>query len=106
MQSYEETSDQIAKLYESDFNGKKKGRFRIARTTLAILAGRRNIEQTSVNQIQLFLSEKHDLQMIDMYDEFAIIKSSILRRYRKATNNVVEDLLGIFHGIDEIEDDE
>ena len=44
--------------------------------------------------------------MIDMYDEFAIIKSSILRRYRKATNNVVEDLLGIFHGIDEIEDDE
>jgi len=104
--SYEETTDLLAQLYGCEFSGKKNGRFRIARTTLANLAGRQNLEQPSVDQIRLWLSEKHGLLLIDMYDEFAIIKSSILRRYRKATNKALKDVLGISFESDVNDDDE
>jgi len=100
MLSCDEISDLLAKLYDGEFNGKKKGRFRIARTTLAMLAGRQNIEQPSVDQLILWLSEKHGLLMIDLHDEFAILKCSLLRRYRKATNKVLEDVLGISYDSD------
>jgi hypothetical protein len=106
MKTFEETADLLAQLYESDFNGKRKGRFRIARTTLAVLAGRQNIEQPSVEQIKLWLSEKHGYLLVDMHDELAILKSSILRRYRKATDRVIEDILGISFDSDSIDEDE
>ncbi len=106
MKTFEETADLLAQLYDRDFNGKRKGRFRIARTTFAMLAGRQNIEQLSVDQVRLWLSEKHGLMLIDMYDEIAIIKSSIFRRYRKATNGVLKDVLGISIESDEIDEDE
>lgn len=106
MNTYEYTTDLLAKLYQADFNGKKIGRFRIARTTLAMLAGRHNIEQPTIDQIKLLLSEKHDLVLIDLHDEFAILKCSIPRRYRKATNRVVEDILGITCVPGPLEDDD
>jgi len=93
--SHEETADRLAELYSADFNGKKMGRFRLDRKTLAVLGGRQNIEQLSVTQISLWLAEKHDLLLIDLHDEFAILKCGLLRRYRKATVRVLEDILGI-----------
>lgn len=106
MRSFEETAKLLAKLYDGDFSGKTKGRYRLDRKTLAILAGRQNIERPSVEQIALWLSEQHGLLLIDLHDEFAIIKCSIFRRYRKATNNVVEKALGITCEADEVDDDE
>lgn len=102
----EETSDLVAQLYNSEFNGKNNGRFRIARQELALLSGRENIEQSSVDQIVVWLSEKHGLLMIDMYDEFPVIKYSILRRYRKATRRVLEDILGVSYETDSGDEDE
>jgi hypothetical protein len=106
MKSFEETSDHLARLYDCDFNGKTKGRYRLDRNTLAILSGRQNIEQPSIEHLALWLSEKHDLLLIDLHDEFALIKCSIFRRYRKATSNVIEKVLGITCEVYENEDDE
>ncbi|KAF0221110.1 MAG: hypothetical protein FD174_608 [Geobacteraceae bacterium] len=106
MLTCEETSDLLAQLHGSDFNGKPNGRFRIGRKMLALLAGRQNIEQPTVDQIKLWLAEKHNLLIIDMHDELAIIKCSLPRRYRKATYKVLEDVLGISYESDANDDDE
>ena len=106
MKSFEETADLLAKLYNSEFNGKKKGRFRIARSSLAITSDRKNIEQLSLDQIRIWLSEKHGLFFIDLHDEFVLIDSRIFRRYRKATDRILKDVLGITFESDEIDDDE
>ena len=106
MLSFEEIADLLSQLYESDFNGKNNGRFRIARPELAMLSGREYIERSSVKQIITWLAEKHGLLMIDMNDEFPIIKYSILRRYRKATSRVLEDVLGVSSEIESSDEDE
>ncbi len=106
MLSHEETADRLNKLYNAEFSGKEKGRFRLDRKTLANLGGKQNIEQPSVDQITLWLSEKHDLLLIDLHDEFAILKCGLLRRYRKATNRAIEEILGISYDSDSTEEDE
>jgi hypothetical protein len=106
MKTCEETADQLAQLYDGEFNGKKRGRFRIARSSLAMLSNRQYIEQTTVEQIKLLLSEKHGLLMIDLHDEFSFINSNILRRYRKATTKVLEDVLGFSCDSEVIDDEE
>ena len=106
MLSTEQASDFLAKLYRSPFNGKPSGRYRIARGDLAKLIKRENIEQLTINEIGLWLSEKHGLHLIDMYDEFAIIKFSIFRRYRKASVGVFENVLDLSFDFDESYDDE
>lgn len=104
--SVEKISDLLDRLYKSTFNSKPNGRFRIARHDLAALSGRQNIEQHTINQLKTALSEKHGLFLIDLYDEFAIIKTSIFRRYRKATRNVFEEVLNISFDSDETDDDD
>lgn len=101
-----ESVDLVARLYESEFSGKPRGRLRITRATLAMATGRKNIEQFTVDQISMELSERHDLLLIDLHSEFAVLKASILRRYRKATDRVVKDILGIDGEDDTADDDE
>lgn len=93
--SYEKAADLLALLYKSEFNGKNNGRFRIARTELAKLSGRKYIKQPSVDGISVWLAEKHELLLIDLKDEFPVIKESIVRRYRKANSNVLREVLDI-----------
>lgn len=106
MLSFEEISDLLAQLYECEFNGKPNGRFRITRPVLAKLSGREYIEQASIREVGRWLSEKHGLLMIDMHDEFPIIKCSILRRYRKATSRVLEEVLGVSSEFDSTDEEE
>lgn len=106
MQTLETVADHINKLYNSEFNGKPNGRFRIANSELATLSGRQNISQDSVAVIQKILYEKYDLLLIDLREEVAIIKSGILRRYRKASEKVIEDLLGISPYSADLDDDD
>ena len=95
MRTFEEAADLIGKLYDSEFNGKPHGRFRLANSELALLAGRANIEQSTIDGIKTVLFEKHGLLLIDLRDEVAILKGRILRRYRKASNRIIADVLGI-----------
>jgi hypothetical protein len=88
--SIEETGDLLAELYRRDFSGKKSGRFRIGRASLALLSGRKTLRQVTIEGIRDSLAEKHGLLLIDLSDEFPVIKEAIMRRYRKATDNVVQ----------------
>ncbi|MDD2542040.1 MAG: hypothetical protein PHH28_13480 [Desulfuromonadaceae bacterium] len=103
---HEIAADALVKLYEAEFGSKPNGRYRVDRPTLATVYGRKNIEQRSIDQIALWLSEKYDFMLIDLHDEFAIIKQSIFRRYRKATNRFVEDYLGIQADDEDCNDEE
>jgi len=95
MRTLDAAADFVNKLYHAEFSGKPHGRFRIANTELALLAGRKNIDHSSVVGIQTILFEKYDLLLIDLRDEVAVLKSSILRRYRKASEKVLADVLGV-----------
>lgn len=106
MRLLEETADFICKLYSAEFSGKPHGRFRIANSELALLAGRQNIDHASVSEIRTILYEKHGLLLIDLRDEVAILKCRLLRRYRKASAKVIMDVLGIVDESSEIDDDD
>jgi len=104
--SYEKVADLLALLYKSEFNGKANGRFRIARAELAKLSGKKYIKQPSVDNISIWLAEKHGLLLIDLNDEFPIIKESIMRRYRKANNNVLREVLDISEETDSVDEED
>jgi hypothetical protein len=102
----DDVAELLARIYKCDFNGKPNGRFRVARIDLANLSGRHYIEQATVDQIKFWLSERHGLLLVDLHDEFSIIKTSILRKYRKATSRVIEDNLGISTEADTVDEDD
>ena len=106
MRMLKEAADFINTLYSAEFSGKPHGRFRIANSELALLAGRQNISHSTVNDIRTILYEKHGLLLIDLRDEVAILKCRLLRRYRKASAKVITDVLGIIAESNETEDDE
>ncbi len=106
MRMLEEAADFINTLYNVEFSGKPHGRFRIANSELALLAGRQNIDHSSVIGIKTILFEKHGLLLIDLRDEVAILKCRLLRRYRKASAKVITDVLGIVDESSETEDDD
>lgn len=106
MRMLEEAADFINTLYYAEFNGKPHGRFRIANSELALLAGRQNIDHSSVEVIKTVLFEKHGMILIDLRDEVSILKCRVLRRYRKASAKVITDVLGIVDAVDDAEEDD
>lgn len=86
-----EVADLLARLYREEFGGKANGRFKIARNDLAEISGRSYIKQTVIDQISDVLADKYDLLMIDLGDEFPIIKISIVRKYRGVPSRLVKE---------------
>lgn len=89
--TFEEIADLLARLYGEEFGGKANGRFKITRNDLAVISGRSQIKQGAIDQISEYLSDEHGLQMIDLGDEFPIIKISILRKYRGVPSRLINE---------------
>jgi hypothetical protein len=88
--TFEEVADLLVELYEEDFGGKSKGRYKISRNDLAAISGRAQIKQGAVDQISELLADEHGLLMIDLGNEFPITKISILRNYRSVTAKLIK----------------
>jgi hypothetical protein len=104
-----ETAKLLDTLYKSSFSCKPHGRFRIAILELASLTQRMHVCPESINKISIQLLEKHGLIGILLGDDYCVILASTLRRYRKASTNVIKDTLPAVKGLsylDEDEDDE
>ena len=84
-----ETAAILADLYNVDFGGKAKGRFKISRKDLTLMAGRSRLQQPIIDDVIDELFEKYDLTMIDLSDEFPIISTSIIRRYRSVPSRLL-----------------
>ncbi|MEI7795961.1 MAG: hypothetical protein WCI06_04910 [Methylococcaceae bacterium] len=93
----EEVAEFLSEIYEHQFGGKKRGRYKISRLNLRALSGRRTLKESIVEEIKYYASENHGLVMNDLGDEFSVIELDVLYNYRpvpKAVLNIFIDTSG------------
>ena len=87
-----EVAQDLAKLHEMEFGGKRRGRMRISRAGLRELSKRGRLERPFLEQLAGEVLEE-GLVLIDLDDYFALIQAKVMRRYRSVTKTVVKRLL-------------
>lgn len=75
-------ADHLASLYETEFGGKPRGRFRISRKALSQLAGCRRIYPETCVALQRSLFER-ELILIDLDSFFVVLSARIFATYRR-----------------------
>lgn len=99
----------LSDIYETAFGGKERGRFRISRNNLKLLADRKVIKQSFVDELKEEAWE-YELVVVDLEDGFVVIDVNLLDSYRFAPKNVVKEIVEEFDeeygDEDEYEEDE
>ena len=85
----------LSDIYETAFGGKERGRFRISRNNLKILADRKVIKQSFVDELKEEAWE-YELVVVDLEDGFVVIDVNLLDSYRFAPKNVVKEIVEEF----------
>lgn len=78
-------------LHRKQFAGKSEGRYRISRAGLRAITGRRRMEDSFIEEI-INEAFEQDLIIVELEDEFAVIKRSILEGYRNVPKRVITTL--------------
>lgn len=89
--SPEQVAKRLTKIYRTKFGGKDKGRFTITRSHLRQLAGRKRLEDSTVEQI-VDEAYEYGLVLTDMGDDFAVIDEDVMHRYRKVPERIILEL--------------
>lgn len=79
---------QLAELYEKEFGGKERGRFRISLKLLQELAGRRRLYTDDIQIIGRELFERGYV-LIDMESFFAVLSQKTLTSYRRVNTETL-----------------
>jgi len=90
--SPQEVAEQLSSIYESEFGGKDRGRFKISRSNLRRLAGRKRLEDTTVNKIADAALELGYI-VIDLGDYFSVIEEAVMLNYRPVPKSVLSPFL-------------
>lgn len=90
MKSPEQVADDLARIYELEFGGKDRGRFRLSRRQLRRLSGRGRLEDSILAQFVQHCYER-GLVVTDLGDEFSVIEVAAMQNYRKAPSRLIED---------------
>lgn len=93
----------LSDIYETAFGGKERGRFRISRNNLKILADRKVIRQSFVDELKEEAWE-YELVVVDLEDGFVVIDVNLLDSYRFVPKNVAKEVVEEFE--DEYGDEE
>ncbi len=83
---------QLAEIYESEFGGKDRGRYKISRSNLRRLAGRKRLEDTTVKRIADAALEIGYI-VIDLGDYFSVVEEAVLLNYRPVPKSVLSPFL-------------
>ena len=86
--SPQEVAKQLFSIYESEFGGKDRGRFKISRSNLRRLAGRKRLEDTTVNRIADAALELGYI-VIDLGDYFSVVEEAVMLNYRPVPKSVL-----------------
>lgn len=89
IKSPEEVSQFLSDIYEKQFGGKKRGRYRISRINLRSLSGRKVLQESIVEAITYRALEDFGLVITDLGDEFSVIEIDVLRNYRAVPKSVL-----------------
>lgn len=84
-----EVSKILIKIFNENFYGKEKGRYRITHDQIEELAGRKSIDKTFINGISKYLFG-HGFIFIDITKQYIILEKDLLHRYRKVTPKIME----------------
>jgi signal recognition particle subunit SEC65 len=90
--SPQEVAEQLSSIYESEFGGKDRGRFKISRSNLRRLAGRKRLEDTTVNKIADAALELGYI-VIDLGDYFSVVEEAVMLNYRPVPKSVLSPFL-------------
>lgn len=91
MSSYK-TAEEMAKIikdiYETNFGGKKRGRFQISRSMFRRMAGRANLRDAFIQEVA---DESSDLGyiLIPVGDMLMVIEQRVMDNYRRVTKSLV-----------------
>lgn len=93
----------LAKIYEQEFGGKERGRFKIARSSLRRLTGRKRLDDQALKDITDAAFEEGYV-LIDLGDYFAVVEEAVMLNYRPVPKSVLAQALE--GSADASEDDE
>ena len=83
-----EVAKQLSKIYESEFGGKDRGRYKISRSNLRRLAGRKRLEDATVSRIADAALELGYI-VIDLGDYFSVVEEAVMLNYRPVPKSVL-----------------
>lgn len=78
----------LANIYEDEFGGKRRGRFKITRSSLRRLAGRKRLEDSTINRIMGAALEIGYI-LVDLGDNLAVVEESVMLNYRPVPKSVL-----------------
>jgi hypothetical protein len=78
----------LAKIYETEFGGKERGRFQISREGLRQISGKKRLEDTIITAT---INEAYERGFVvtDMGEDFSVIEESVMRNYRKVPKQII-----------------
>lgn len=85
----EEMALLIKKIYELEFGGKSRGRFKISRSNFRQLSQRQRLEDSTIERI---MDEALELGFIvtDLGDYFAVVDHKVMMNYRPVPKSVLK----------------
>lgn len=83
-----EIAERLAGLYDKDFAGKDRGRYRISMKHMRMLAGRRRVPQKMIREIGEELYELGYV-LIDMETFFVVLAPRTFSSYRRVNDGAV-----------------
>lgn len=101
----EEIALLIKRIYDREFGGKNRGRFKIARSTLRQLAQRRRLDDIAIEEIKDAALELGFI-MADLGDYFAVVDHKVMMNYRPVPKSILREFMHAdeLSGTDEDED--
>ena len=83
----------LAELYDLDFGGKQRGRYRISMKHMRALTGRRRVPAAMIRGISEALFERGFI-LIDLETYFVVLADRTFRGYRRVSDAIVAEIDG------------
>lgn len=81
-------ADRLVALYDQEFGGKDRGRFRISMKHLRVLTGRRRVPASLVRKIAEEMTERGYV-FIDLETYFVVLAERTFRGYRRVSDSII-----------------
>lgn len=99
-----QVAEELNVLYEMAFAGKNSGRYKISRSKLRLLSGRKRLESSIIKEIVDAAYEQYGLVMVELEDVFAIIRENVMLTYRPVPSTILRQFGEDYEEIPEKED--
>lgn len=82
------TADQLSRLYDEEFGGKTRGRFRIAAKLVRQISGKRRMYEADISLLTRAMLER-GFVLIDMDTFFVVLSANTFVNYRRVNESAL-----------------